>query len=83
MLKKIWKFLFGPYIHEGTVENIELTFGGAGNQIITIDGVKYAMWLDYTEFPKLGEKVMHEPYMSTRYGKRMFCTRILKQPEHS
>ena len=30
----------------GTVEGIDFTFGSAGNQWTTIDGVKYATWWD-------------------------------------
>lgn len=31
----------------GTVENVELTFGSAGNQWTTIDGVRYATWWNW------------------------------------
>lgn len=46
----------------GTVEKVELTFGSAGNQWTTIDGVKYATWWDWgVRFFKEGDRVSYVP----------------------
>jgi hypothetical protein len=46
----------------GKLQAIDLTFGGAGNQLMTINNIQYATWVDYTEWPKIGATVLHEPY---------------------
>jgi hypothetical protein len=66
-----WLF---PTEKVGTLTDIALTWGGKGNQVCTIDGVKYATWMDYKEFPPIGAVVTHRPYRE--FG--MLCTRIDK-----
>jgi hypothetical protein len=85
MLKeRIVDFLKG--IKTGTVENISLTFGSAGHQVVVIDGINYAMWMDWKEFPKYGTVVKHKPYHKLHRNGTMLCTTILNvvntpQPE--
>lgn len=53
----------------GTVENVEYTQGGLGNQWTTIDGVKYATWWDVRSIDwRVGDKVEHEPYTAPAYN---------------
>lgn len=48
---------------EGTVDRIQYTSGGAGNQWIVIDGVRYAAWWDVrTKDWKVGDRVRFEHY---------------------
>jgi len=70
----------------GTVEKISLTFGSAGHQVVLIDGINYAMWMDWKEFPKNGTVVRHKPYLMSYRNGAMLCTTILSvestpQPE--
>ena len=47
----------------GTVEKIDFTSGGAGNQWTTIDGTRYATWWDIrTKDWRLGDAVSFEAY---------------------
>ncbi len=48
----------------GTVEKIEYTNGGAGNQWTTIDGVRYATWFDIRNpvHPREGQKISFVHY---------------------
>ena len=63
----------------GIVKSIDLTFGGAGNQVMVIDDQQYATWLDYKEWPKIGSKVRHKPYTKgDGRGRTMLCTDILE-----
>ena len=49
----------------GTVQKIEFTQGGAGNQWTTIDGVKYATWWDIrTKNWSVGDAVNYKTYMA-------------------
>jgi hypothetical protein len=41
----------------GTVENVEYTFGGMGNQYTTIDGVRYITYWDFADGVKVGAQV--------------------------
>ena len=42
----------------GTVESVELTQNSLGHQVTTIDGTRYATWMDFRKFcPKKGERV--------------------------
>ncbi len=75
MLKKILEFL-NP-IKTGEVQKIDLTFGGAGNQVMTINGINYATWIDYKQWPKIGTIVNHKPYKRVYRGKTMLCTNII------
>jgi hypothetical protein len=63
----------------GILESIDLTFGGAGNQIMRINGVRYATWLDFKEWPPIGARVRHKPYKDgdSRLG-NMLATEILE-----
>jgi len=48
---------------QGTVEKIDFTQGGAGNQWTTIDGVRYATWWDVrTRDWHIGDQVSFETY---------------------
>lgn len=66
----------------GTVDSFRLTFGQQGQQIVTIDGKEYSIWLNFKEFGKVerGNVVTHRPYkdqMHSHSGKRLLCTTIL------
>jgi hypothetical protein len=76
MTKKLLAWLRG--YHTGVVESIDLTFGGAGNQVMRIDGVNYATWIDYRQWPKIGETVRHCPYVDRMMGREMLATRIVQ-----
>ena len=69
---KINEFFTGKKV--GCLQKIDLTFGGAGNQFMTINGKRYATWIDYKEWPRFGDLVIHQPYRS--HGMR--CTKILE-----
>ena len=69
-----WQKLF---TRTGILESIDLTFGGAGNQVMTIDGVGYATWIDYKEWPPIGSKVRHKPY-KTHPVAEAICYWLLK-----
>jgi len=75
ILEQIREFLSGKM--RGRVQKIRLTFGGAGNQIMTINGVDYATWIDYKEWPELGSIVEHKPYSQSYRNWMMECTKIL------
>lgn len=77
IIQKLQNFFNG--VKTGKVEKIDLTWGGAGNQVMTIDGVEYATWVDYTRWPKIGGVVTHRPYKEWYRGEQMLCTRI--QPD--
>lgn len=49
MILKFLKNLFSPEpkLCTGTVERVEYTYGGAGNQWTTIDGKRYATYTDW------------------------------------
>jgi len=64
---------------EGIVESIDLTFGGAGNQNMRIDGIVYATWIDFKQWPPIGARVRHRPYKDDYgSGEKLLATRILK-----
>lgn len=45
----------------GTVDRIEFTNGGLGNQYTTIDGTRYMTWWDAQELPiRVGARVEYE-----------------------
>ena len=47
----------------GTVEKIDYTQGGAGNQWTTIDGKRYATWWNIMKIDwKVGDRVTFRPY---------------------
>lgn len=47
----------------GTVEKIQYTSGGAGNQWTTIDGIRYATWWNITTRDwREGDQVTFEKY---------------------
>lgn len=49
----------------GAIETIDYTFGGAGNQWTTIDGVRYATYWDIrTRDWKIGDRVSFQSYMA-------------------
>jgi hypothetical protein len=82
MLKHFFDFLSSIVnggMKTGAVQKIDLTWGGAGNQVMTIDGVNYATWIDYKEWPKIGEVVKHKPYKEYYRGRKMLCTKIIKE----
>lgn len=58
----------------GVLEKIELTFGSRGHQLMTIDGVQYATWIDYKQWPKIGDTVSFQTYRE--YG--MLCATDMK-----
>jgi hypothetical protein len=68
---------------KGVLENIELTFGSLGQQIMTIDGVKYWTWIDYKKWPKIGQEIIHHPYTQRFHAfgswETQRCTRILNE----
>lgn len=66
------------FVKSGVIESINLTYGGAGNQIMRINGVNYATWIDVRKWPKIGERVRHKPY-KTRDGRGgdLLATEIL------
>lgn len=64
----------------GTIEKIEFTSGGAGNQWTTIDGVVYATWWDFKQGVRLGSRVEYETMRrSLWYGMaEIDCARIVR-----
>jgi hypothetical protein len=64
----------------GKLEKIDLTFGGAGNQVMTIDGVQYATWIDYSKWPKIGEEVTFYVYHSQDGRGRLLKAANIVQP---
>lgn len=71
---------------QGKLTKIDLTWGGAGNQVMTIDGKNYATWIDYKSWPPVGAIVLHEPYrQSDGRGNMLLATRIISWalPEES
>lgn len=52
----------GLPILTGTVEKIDFTSGGAGNQFTTIDGKRYATWWDFKQGVRVGAVVWYQPY---------------------
>ena len=81
----IWPFslLLGPRVRTGVLEKIDLTWGGDGNQVMTISGYEYATWVDYQAWPKVGETVRFTVYKSrSKYGNTLRCANLL-QPEKS
>ena len=76
MLEAIKSFLSGR--KQGVLSKIDLTFGGAGNQVMTIDGKNYATWIDYKSWPPIGATVLHEPYrQSDGRGNLLLATKII------
>lgn len=76
LFDKIRQRLRGERI--GKLESIDLTWGGAGNQVMKIDGIQYATWIDYKKWPVVGSVVTHKPYRrGDGRGNMMLCTRIL------
>jgi len=77
--------IHGTSVREGVLEKIDLTFGGAGNQVMTIDGYEYATWIDYKKWPKIGEKIKFEVYTSyDGRGNQLRCAELLKdEPENN
>lgn len=77
--KLIDDFLF---TRKGVVESIDLTFGSRGNQWMVIDGKRYATWIDFSQWPKIGSTVRHRPYKDTYYSfgayQTMLCTTIVE-----
>lgn len=65
----------------GVVENIAYTYGGAGNQFVTIDGVTYVTWFDVMNPAlkglKVGCKVM---FISTPGPTTLFSQPMLTTP---
>lgn len=79
ILEQVREFLSGK--KRGRLQKIRLTFGGAGNQIMTINGVDYATWIDYKEWPALGSIIEHKPYTEQYRNWPMECTKILDVAE--
>jgi hypothetical protein len=63
----------------GTVESFRLTWGQQGQQILTIDGRDYNVWLDIKEFWQVerGNIIRHRPYWDRTMGKKMLSTNII------
>jgi len=81
-IRKLYDFLFGwlDPVKYGTLEKIDLTFGGAGNQIMTIDGLQYATWIDYKKWPKIGERVRYTVYSEyDGLGRKMRCAHVFPE----
>lgn len=73
ILYVLWQILYTYKIRDGVVENLRLTFGLFGHQVLTINGVGYATWMSWEDFPKVGDVVTHHPF--SKHG--MLCTTIL------
>lgn len=74
------KWIRNLFLKTGVVQSIDLTFGGAGNQIMRINDVKYATWIDYRKWPKVGDKVRHRPYRtSDGCGNDIIATKIMER----
>ena len=58
----------------GVLEDIQFTWGSHGHQVVTISGKRYAMWMDYSEFPKKGDTIEFTTYH--QYG--MLCADLKK-----
>ena len=75
LFERVKAFFRGERI--GKLESIDLTWGGAGNQLMKIDGIKYATWVDYTQWPKIGDVVTHRPYKRWYRDGQMLCTNLI------
>ena len=77
-VSSILSYIFGDGTKIGVVESIDLTFGGAGNQVMSISGTSYATWIDYKQWPKIGSRVTHQPYWThDGRGNKLLATRII------
>lgn len=66
----------------GKVENFDFTFGGAGNQWTTIDGVRYATWWNaLTKDWEVGDRVTFEPYRAPLWhgGPPIDCAQTIRK----
>jgi hypothetical protein len=63
----------------GIVEHMRLTFGQQGQQIVTINGVNYNIWLPFREFNKVekGNVITHQPFWDSKMGVRLLSTKII------
>ena len=66
----------------GTVEKVEFTSGGAGNQWTWIDGVKYATWWDVrTKDWRRGDRVTFDAYEAPLWSGQapILCARNIRK----
>lgn len=80
-------FSFAYYQHNslvgrervGTVESFQFTWGQQGQQILTIDGHDYNVWLNYQDFWQVerGNIIRHRPYWDRSMGRKLLSTNII------